>query len=286
MDAYQYAKPAGFPDPLPDSVTLAGKTFTGTRAKVYWLLEITRQRNYQHRIGQQLGPPGWVPRFLVVEPWSGGGQGDRRLRELRQEYDCAIEDRAFEGGGTTLYRLREPGAVAETSRHTSPHEASKGSPIQRLSDHAHREIGSGPLAGLRFWTHVGSSPQEPPTGSGGSGAAPGGCNSPITSPQPSGRHSSAVLQVDPGADCAIAPSLRILGRIAKGERDTVQLDESYLDELRAAREVGDLLPVFASLDAAVLSIQTASPWNPLPTLTYALTRLGAQHAGDLSKESA
>lgn len=267
MDSYQYRNPFG--EDLRDSVTLAGKTFSGTRARVYWLLEITRQRNYRHRVGHgdsaPLAPPGWVPQFLVHEPWSGGSEGKRRLRELRLEYGCEIEMQHFEGSSTTLYRLTPAtgGAAGpgEACRHTpSPATRFGASRAQPPTAALPKE----PLAGVRFW----AVPSDP------------GANvskSPIGHAGENGGFSYTSLQVDPGSDCPLAPSYRLLRWIERGERDAVRLDEAYRSELLAAFHAGDLTQLLAGRGDVVLWCSSAEPWNPLPTLTYALSRLGASH---------
>lgn len=111
-DFYQYRQPFELPD---EATTPDGRTFRGARARVYWLLRITRERGYCHPVGAATGPPGTVPRFLLVEPWSGGSSGDRRARELR-EYGCEIRIENFAGPqgetDTTLYSLSRD-AIAE-----------------------------------------------------------------------------------------------------------------------------------------------------------------------------
>ncbi len=110
------------PFPLAQVVSGKGFRFSGARARVYDLLLQTKQRQYQHRIGSELGPSGWVPVHLFREPWSGGQSGGRRVRELR-EYGAEVEIQPFQGSDTTVYRLTSEietsGAAVATDRATA-----------------------------------------------------------------------------------------------------------------------------------------------------------------------
>lgn len=119
---HQYPEPF----PLSDTLDLGGRTFTGSRARVYWLLRLTAERRHAHPIGRFTGPPGKVPAFLFREPWAGGQQGDRRLRDLREhglEYDWE-EWNPPDGSdsSTTVYWMtRDPlGEVVPTEAPSSP----------------------------------------------------------------------------------------------------------------------------------------------------------------------
>jgi len=108
---------------LPESATLPnGEQLGGARARLYWLLRWTAERGFSFAIGRHPGPKGWVPAHVCKEPWSGGGAGDRRLRDLR-ERGVKIESQRFvtpagERTSTWLWRWTgdpEPGqARAET----------------------------------------------------------------------------------------------------------------------------------------------------------------------------
>ena len=69
------------PFELPEVAFIAGRKIAGTRARVYWLLRTTAEQRICHRIGQRIGPAGWVPGYYFQRPWSGGGAGDRRRRD-------------------------------------------------------------------------------------------------------------------------------------------------------------------------------------------------------------
>lgn len=178
---YQYRQPFELPDEV---TTPEGKTFSGHRARVYWLLRLTLERRHQHPVGRQLGPAGWVPVFLFREPWSGGQSGGRRVRELR-EYGVEVEIEEYrpptgDSSATTLYRLsldpisglgagRGPSRVVSSAlrsahggevappahrggsaRPPSPPRGSAGTP--------RRTAAPRPLAGFRFRFAVGESP--------------------------------------------------------------------------------------------------------------------------------
>lgn len=115
-----YQAPAPFE--LPSEAVVAGRRFTGHRARVYHLLRLTRERRHRHAIGRHLGPPGKVPVFLLREPWSGGQSGGRRARELR-EYGLELRITTFEppdgmGSSTTLYELVERAGVGDAGTST------------------------------------------------------------------------------------------------------------------------------------------------------------------------
>ena len=93
---HQAALPPGWR--LEDEVELpSGRRVTGTTARVYCLLELTRRHQHRWHVGRHHAPPGWVPTWVLREPWSGGAAGDRRLRDLRKA-GVAIDDRAFDAG--------------------------------------------------------------------------------------------------------------------------------------------------------------------------------------------
>lgn len=157
LDYYQVVQPFELDDEL---VLPDGRRFTGARARVYWLLRVTQDRAYAHAVGRHQGPPGWTPRHLLVEPWSGGAEGHRRVRELR-EYGMELEIDAFrppdgEGSATMLYRLRvDPCRSAGTPLPANRPPTPKPSPLQAMRG----EVGSvlavveraTPRAGLAFW---------------------------------------------------------------------------------------------------------------------------------------
>lgn len=94
-DHYQQPPPFPLEDEL---VAPDGRTIRGTRARVASLLLETARLNYRHTIGRHQGPPGKVPRHLLVEPWSGGAEGARRVRDL-PDYGWAYRFERFEPPG-------------------------------------------------------------------------------------------------------------------------------------------------------------------------------------------
>jgi len=81
-----------------EAVLPGGRTLTGTAARVYNLLLETRRRFHRWNVGRHLAPAGWVPTWVLREPWAGGAAGDRRLRDLR-EAGLTIESQRFAPGG-------------------------------------------------------------------------------------------------------------------------------------------------------------------------------------------
>lgn len=96
---HQAALPPGWH--LADEATLpGGRSLTGTAARVYNLLVETIRHSHRWPVGRHLAPPGWVPTWVLREPWAGGAAGDRRLRDLREE-GLAIESEKFTAGTDT-----------------------------------------------------------------------------------------------------------------------------------------------------------------------------------------
>jgi hypothetical protein len=128
---HQAALPPGWH--LADQAILpGGRSLTGTAARVYNLLVETRRQAYRWQVGRHLAPPGWVPTWVLREPWAGGAAGDRRLRDLREE-GVAIESERFTAGTDTpdsaswLWRLA---AAAVDTPTASPTAAA---PLQGLT---------------------------------------------------------------------------------------------------------------------------------------------------------
>lgn len=149
------------PFQLPDEAILpSGRKLAGTRARVYWLLRITAEEGIQHRVGEEIGPAGWVPGYYFQRAWSGGGSGDRRRRDLSEKFGIRIESMRFGGdSATVLYRWAgdpEASRFPEASRKTLPlapdcpmggfsvETGTPGSPATPAAS-----------ARLRFWTSVG-----------------------------------------------------------------------------------------------------------------------------------
>ncbi len=137
-DHQQAAKPQGL-DLADEAVLPTGHHCAGTKARVYNLLEWAAARSHQFSIGRHLAPAGWVPTWILREPWAGGAAGDRRVRDLRAD-GVDIEGKAFEtevqGTASWVFRLG-PASTSPRQAVTSPTDtAAPTSP--------------GPLAGLLF----------------------------------------------------------------------------------------------------------------------------------------
>jgi hypothetical protein len=143
-DWFQHRPPPELAELPDEAVDGAGTVFRGARARVYHLLRIVAEKRLRLPIGQVYGPPGAVPRHFLVEAWSGGASGDRRVRELGTRHGFHVEHEAFEppagtASSTMLYRLSLGGeGVPAPDPHPHPH---------------------GELSTLTFYTAVGRSPQ-------------------------------------------------------------------------------------------------------------------------------
>lgn len=241
---------------LPDQVHLPdGRKFSGTRARVYWLMRLTAEREHRHpmeTVTQELGPPGWTPIHTLRRPWAGGASGDRRARELRETYGVEIEIRDWtdlggpEDSDTTLYRITED-PIARGTTPPAPPTDKKATPIRRH-----------PLAGIRFRTCIG---------------------------KPAG--AAKALRVDPGFQHVLSPSLEVSRRI----RSMDDLDaglECYREELRerwrssAATWEREL----TGMNELVLWCTSDDRWSPFPVLIDVLTALGAEYAGEWEEVAA
>ena len=75
---HQAALPPGWQ--LAGEATLpGGRTVTGTAARVYHLLAESHRRGHRWQVGRHLAPAGWVPTWVLREPWAGGAAGSRIL---------------------------------------------------------------------------------------------------------------------------------------------------------------------------------------------------------------
>ncbi|HVF61703.1 MAG TPA: hypothetical protein VNJ70_17995 [Thermoanaerobaculia bacterium] len=142
---YQQVQPFA----LEDEATLPNdKVIHGSAARVYNLLRKTRETGYRFPVGRHLAPEGgWVPTWVLREPWAGGSAGDRRLRGLRAA-GVRIEEQAHigeEDGHETrswLWRLQDGAAAAGATP-----------PAPQRTD----------LARLTFKTVYGAAPEGPGT---------------------------------------------------------------------------------------------------------------------------
>jgi hypothetical protein len=269
-DYRQYRKPFA----LPDSATLAGTTFTGCRARVYHLLRITAERQARHPIGPWSGPPGWVPVFLLVEPWSGGSEGTRRARELRERYACPIEISDFEApdgseSTTKLYRLAgAPIAAVPTMRphgpRATPEGASRGT--RTAATGPSPAPPSAPLAGVVFATRL---------------LTPVAAREVARVDQrPSGPVFSGAFRCDPGLAHPLAPSPTIAARADAGATPE-ELDEMYRGELRASYDARSLERVLLGQRAVwIQATETSHGWTALRVLPAVLEALGARRLED------
>lgn len=265
------------PFPLEDSVVLPnGKRVRGAMAKVYSLLRQTAERQVRHRIGRQVGPPGWVPGYYLCRGWSGGKCGDRRERDLRLKHGLEIEKRPFREGnvqtsGVVLYRL-VLGGVAQAAasqrdetRAVAPGSFSRGlRPVPK--GNGREEAPEAPAPVLRFSTSAGF---------------------PGASLVDSGPRR---VEVTPGLG-GLAPSRDLLAAVATGglDRSTAQqryrqeLRDRYLDRSNAVTgELAELIQrggeiVLWAKPEAVLAL------DPFPVLVDVLQRLGGVFLGRLSR---
>jgi len=136
---------------LPEEAVVSGRKMAGTRARVYWLLRLTAERAISHRIGEQFGPPGWVPNYYFTHAWSGGSAGDRRRRDLSEKFGVEIESCRFGGdSAVVLFRwVMDPITAPEAAR--SPN-ASRAYAAESLPTALGGRMGG---LRLRFWTSAG-----------------------------------------------------------------------------------------------------------------------------------
>ena len=134
MTHHQAALPPGWH--LADEATLpGGRTITGTAARVYNLLAESHRRAHRWQVGRHLAPAGWVPTWVLREPWAGGAAGDRRLRDLR-EAGVSIESHRFDpsddepASASWLWRLN-PGVGAPSP--ATRGRVGEGAPLQGIT---------------------------------------------------------------------------------------------------------------------------------------------------------
>ena len=139
MTHHQAALPPGWH--LADKATLpGGRTVTGTAARVYNLLAESHRRAHRWQVGRHFAPAGWVPTWVLREPWAGGSAGDRRLRDLR-EAGVSIESQRFDPGDAEPASASWLWHLAASAVHPSPARGRgaggegprEGAPLQGLT---------------------------------------------------------------------------------------------------------------------------------------------------------
>lgn len=105
---HQEAAPPWAREISDEAVLPSGTMVAGSKARVFHLLRLASERSHQFRIGRHLAPPGWVPTWVLREPWAGGSAGDRRLRDIR-EAGVEVESERHVGdegeSGSWMWRL-------------------------------------------------------------------------------------------------------------------------------------------------------------------------------------
>ena len=232
------------PFPLPDEAILSsGRKLAGTRARVYWLLRITAEEGIQHRVGEEVGPAGWVPGYYFQRAWSGGGSGDRRRRDLSEKFGIRIESMRFGGdSATVLYRWAGDPAASDAGRF--PEASRKTLPLAP----------DGQRGGLRlrFWVSVGFPGDRAP-----------------------GR-----LQIVGGESHPLVLNSRFLGNVVSGDLTPAAALASYSALLKA--RWSQLREWLAAGGDHVLWIpaEIAETLNPLPLLIEILGKCGARYQGE------
>jgi len=122
---------------LADEASLpGGRTVTGTAARVYNLLAESHRRAHRWQVGRHLAPAGWVPTWVLREPWAGGAAGDRRLRDLR-EAGVSIDSQRFDPGddepasASWLWHLAAPAVHPSPARGRGA--GGEGPPLQGIA---------------------------------------------------------------------------------------------------------------------------------------------------------
>jgi hypothetical protein len=250
MTHHQAALPPGWH--LPDEAILpGGRTITGTAARVYNLLLETGRHSHRWKVGRHLAPAGWVPTWVLREPWAGGSAGDRRLRDLR-EAGVSIASQRFNPGD-------EAPASASWLWRISPSPARGECVWEKGSgDEGPGEAGS-------------SSFSPSPGGWVGDGRGGQGVRSREGAPLQgvvvrfvAGRPAPAeAIDISPGAPSPLAPSFAACD------------DEAYRRELLQAFHAGRLVAALTGRPEWSLWADPAALYNPRPVLETALSKLGA-----------
>lgn len=249
-----------------EAILPSGRKLAGTRARVYWLLRITADEGIRHRVGEELGPAGWVPGYYFQRAWSGGGSGDRRRRDLSEKFGVGIESMRFVASrtkddgtesATWLYRWvsdPEPTDSPEASRKTLP--LARGGQMGGFSPETDTSDSPGAPkapARLRFWTSVGFPGNDAP----GRVELLGGF----------GEH-----------PLTLAPNL--FGLLVSGQVTTADALAIYDGTLRSRYPRIKAWIERRGEHVLWLSPEVAATINPLPMLVEILGKCGAEYMGD------
>lgn len=242
------------PFDLPEHVVISGRKVAGTRARVYGLLRKTAEEGISHRIGELIGPAGWVPNYYLRRAWSGGSAGDRRMRDLREKFGVEIESTRFSGDSSVvLFRW-----VSDPRNVPGGHLASEVS-SGRPRENCPRALGdfSGNLP-IRFHTSVGF---------------------------PGDRASQRLLVISQEMH-PLALSPRRFAHVVNGDLTAASALAGYSATLKARWP--QLREWLAAGGDWVLWIpaEMAETLNPLPLLVEILTKCGAQYQGEWHDEPA
>ena len=264
-DAQHRAMEGVAPFELAEVAFVGGRKIAGTRARVYWLLRTTAEERICHRIGQRIGPAGWVPGYYFQRPWSGGGAGDRRRRDLSEKFGVTIETARFDGDSSiVLYRwVSDPASAPLASR--SP-EASSSNPTEtRPLARGGQMGGFSPETGtsgsparpassqrLRFWTSVGFPGADAP-----------------------GRQ-----QIFKAGGHPLALSPAVVDHVVHGDLTVASALEAYSATLKGRWPQLRAWLAAGGEHVFWVAPEVAETINPLPLLTEILTKCGAEFMGD------
>lgn len=256
------------PFDLPDAVELpSGRHLAGAKARIHYLLKRTAIEGIRHRIGAEIGPPGWVPGYYLRRAWSGGNAGDRRARDLR-ELGVGIEIREFDSPSrgetrTFLYRwTHDPAAAVRSASHAESSPQARGGLMGRFPTESRSSGRPGSVeapGSLRFWTSIGR---------------PGAVEMATVNPFSAHGHPLAVPRT-------------LFARRVHGLERTEALEE-YRSELRARWVEGSLRRLVEAGGELVIWVtpEHAEAMNVLPEIAAVLVRCGAASLGELSRGAA
>jgi hypothetical protein len=240
-DFFQAAKPAHWI--IQEEVVLPnGRHLQGAKARVYEVLRLALETSCCFPIGRHLAQAGWVPTWVLREPWAGGAAGDRRVRDLRA-LGVAIEGRPFDAGdeAASASWVWQLGGGFPSRPGNRP-----GRPIPREKPLAREErVSSAPLSGLHFRLHPGARPA---------------------------RWLGELLDLSPGMPHVAAPTASLAQHVQEGRLSPAEALEIYRRQLLTAWRGGELARAFRP---GKVTICCESPFDALPVLQRALEHLGA-----------